>query len=72
MSKITLIEVKSQYFIPEWNAKVIVGTDESIRIMLSISHGIELFYTEAIEPKELNLYDTLNIKYINQIICSKR
>jgi len=30
------------------------------------------FYTEVIEPKELNLYDTLNIKYINQIICSKR
>jgi len=30
------------------------------------------FYTEVIDPKELNLYDTLNIKYINQIICSKR
>lgn len=30
------------------------------------------FYTEVINPKELNLYDTLNIKYINQIICSKR
>lgn len=30
------------------------------------------FYTEVLNPKELNLYDTLNIKYINQIICSKR
>ena len=30
------------------------------------------FYTEVINSKELNLYDTLNIKYINQIICSKR
>ncbi len=33
---------------------------------------LEKFYTEVIEPKELNLYDTLNIKYKNQIICSKR
>lgn len=30
------------------------------------------FYTETIPPKELNLYDTINVKYVNQIICSKK
>ena len=33
---------------------------------------IKLFYTNGPDPKGLNLYDTLNVMYENQIICSKR
>jgi cell division protein FtsQ len=33
---------------------------------------LKCFYTNGPAPKELNLYDTLNIMYNNQIICSKR
>jgi hypothetical protein len=33
---------------------------------------IKLFYTNGPSAKELNLYDTLNVMYNNQIICSKR
>lgn len=33
---------------------------------------LKSFYTKGINIKELNLYDTLNIMYNNQIVCSKR
>ncbi len=33
---------------------------------------LKRFYTEAIKPQELNNYDTISLKYHNQIICSKR
>jgi hypothetical protein len=33
---------------------------------------IKLFYTNGPNSKDLNKYDTLNILYENQIICSKR
>lgn len=51
------------------NHRVIFGeaTDTEIKIK-----KLEKFYTEAITPEELNLYDTLNVKYYNQLICSKR
>ena len=49
------------------------------RIMLGDTENIELkikrlnrFYTEVINPKELNNYDTISLKYQNQIVCSKR
>ena len=49
------------------------------RIMLGSSENIEdklkklkRFYIEAIKPQELNNYDTISLKYHNQIICSKR
>ena len=32
---------------------------------------IKLFYTKGPDPKELNLYDTLNVMYNDQIVCSK-
>ena len=32
---------------------------------------IKLFYTEGPSPKELNLYDTLNVMFNDQIVCSK-
>ena len=33
---------------------------------------IKLFYSNGPQVKELNNYDTLNVIYKNQIICSKR
>ena len=33
---------------------------------------LKLFYKKGIEPHELNKYTTLNLKYKQQIICSKR
>lgn len=33
---------------------------------------LKLFYTKGIKPEELNKYTTLNLKYKQQIICSKR
>lgn len=49
------------------------------RIMLGTSDNIEdkveklsQFYTSVINPKELNNYDTISVKYRNQIVCSKR
>lgn len=49
------------------------------RIMLGTANNIEdkisklsRFYTAVIKPKELNNYDTISVKYSNQIVCSKR
>ena len=51
------------------NQRILFGDSKDADIKFK---KITQFYTEVINPKELNLYDTLNIKYINQIICSKR
>lgn len=49
------------------------------RIMLGSANNIEdklskltQFYTAVLHPKELNNYDTISVKYSNQIVCSKR
>ncbi len=49
------------------------------RIMLGTANNIEdkigklaQFYTGVIKPKELNNFDTISVKYSNQIVCSKR
>lgn len=49
------------------------------RLMLGGSDNIEdkllrleRFYTTVIKPKELNNFDTISVKYNNQIVCSKR
>lgn len=49
------------------------------RIMLGSANNIEdkvsklsQFYTTVIKAKELNNYDTISVKYSNQIVCSKR
>jgi len=51
------------------NHRILFGdaTDAELKVK-----KLEKFYTEAITPEELNLYDTLNVKYYNQLICSKR
>lgn len=51
------------------NHRILFGNAENAEIKFK---KLTKFYTEVIEPKELNLYDTINSKYINQIICSKR
>jgi len=51
------------------NQRILFGDSKDADIKFK---KITRFYTEVINPKELNLYDTLNSKYINQIICSKR
>jgi cell division protein FtsQ len=51
------------------NQRILFGDSKDAEIKFK---KLTRFYTEVINPKELNLYDTLNIKYINQIICSKR
>ncbi|MFN3916905.1 MAG: cell division protein FtsQ/DivIB [Flavobacteriales bacterium] len=33
---------------------------------------LEAFYTKGVKPEELNLYDTITLKYNKLIICSKR
>ena len=51
------------------NHRILFGDSKDAEIKFK---KLTRFYTEVINPKELNLYDTLNIKYINQIIFSKR
>jgi cell division protein FtsQ len=33
---------------------------------------LEIFYKNGIRPEQLNLYDTLTVKYKGQIVCSKK
>ncbi len=49
--------------------RVLLGESENIKKKLK---HLTTFYTEVIDPKELNNYDTINLKYNNQIVCSKR
>ena len=49
--------------------RIMLGTADNIEDKLSkLTH----FYTAVIKPKELNNYDTISVKYSNQIVCSKR
>ncbi len=51
------------------NHRVMFGAPEDIKEKF---FKLKSFYTKGINIKELNLYDTLNIMYKNQIVCSKR
>ena len=50
------------------NHKILFGSPENMEEKLN---KIKLFYTKGPDPKELNLYDTLNVMYNDQIVCSK-
>ena len=50
------------------NHKILFGSPENMEEKLK---KIKLFYTKGPDPKELNLYDTLNVMYNDQIVCSK-
>jgi cell division protein FtsQ len=49
--------------------RILLGTAENIESKLS---KLTQFYTAVIQPQELNNYDTISVKYSNQIVCSKR
>lgn len=51
------------------NHRVIFGSGENVDQKFK---KLKSFYTKGINIKELNLYDTLNIMYNTQIVCSKR
>ena len=50
------------------NHKILFGSIENMEKKFK---KIKLFYTEGPSPKELNLYDTLNVMFNDQIVCSK-
>jgi cell division protein FtsQ len=57
-------------FIPRiGNQRILFGLAENMENKFK---KIKLFYTNGPQVKELNNYDTLNVIYKNQIICSKR
>ena len=49
--------------------RIMLGTAANIEDKLS---KLTQFYTAVIQPQELNNYDTISVKYSNQIVCSKR
>ena len=49
--------------------RIMLGTADNMDDKLS---KLSQFYTAVIKPKELNNYDTISVKYSNQIVCSKR
>ena len=51
------------------NQRILFGNAENMEEKF---RKIKLFYANGPHPKELNVYDTLNVMYSNQIICSKR
>ncbi|MAJ05634.1 MAG: hypothetical protein CL827_02080 [Crocinitomicaceae bacterium] len=51
------------------NQKILFGLAENMENKFK---KIKLFYSNGPQSKELNNYDTLNVMYKNQIICSKR
>ena len=51
------------------NQRILFGSSENMENKFK---KIKLFYTNGPNSKDLNKYDTLNILYENQIICSKR
>ena len=51
------------------NQRILFGSSENMENKFK---KIKLFYINGPNPKDLNKYDTLNILYENQIICSKR
>ena len=50
------------------NHKILFGSIENMEKKFK---KIKLFYTEGPSPKELNLFDTLNVMFNDQIVCSK-
>ena len=50
------------------NHKILFGSTDNMEKKFK---KIKLFYTEGPSPKELNLYDTLNVMFNDQIVCSK-
>ena len=51
------------------NQRILFGSIENMEKKFK---KIKLFYKNGPQPKDLNKYDTLNVLYENQIICSKR
>jgi len=51
------------------NHRVMFGYPENVKGKFK---KLKSFYTKGVNVKELNLYDTLNIMYNDQIVCSKR
>jgi len=51
------------------NQRILFGLAENMENKFK---KIKLFYANGPQAKELNKYDTLNVIYDNQIICSKR
>ena len=50
------------------NHKILFGSSDNMEKKFK---KIKLFYTAGPSPKELNLYDTLNVMFNDQIVCSK-
>jgi cell division protein FtsQ len=72
-SQIVQIYIKNNgYFelIPRiGNQRILFGSTENMDKKFK---KIKLFYKNGPQPKDLNKYDTINVLYENQIICSKR
>ncbi len=51
------------------NHRIMFGKVEDIENKFK---KLKVFYEKGIQPEEFNLYDTITLKYKNQIICSKR
>lgn len=50
------------------NQEIIFGKAEDIKTKFE---KLKLFYTNGINPNNLNLYKTINLKFDNQIVCKK-
>ena len=51
------------------NQRIMFGTADNYTEKFK---KLEAFYTKGSDPRELNLYDTITVKYNKLIICSKR
>jgi len=68
-----------QIYVDERKEIILIPRIGEQKILIGKSNDIEdkffrlkTFYQKGINPNELNLYETLNLKYNKQIICSKR
>lgn len=52
------------------NHRILLGTIDDMENKLK--RLVTFYTTEDINVREINLYDTLNLKYKNQIVCSKK
>lgn len=50
------------------NQEIVFGKAENIETKFK---KLKLFYTDGINPNNLNLYKTINLKFDNQIVCKK-
>ena len=48
---------------------ILLGQPEDLALKL---RNLRLLYTEGLNPREWNEYRTINLKYKNQILCSRR